>query len=86
MDKKFRQALKDGAEQILEMDGGGSHLPAEIPQFLTKLEEGYARCSVRRRDHPALVLFQLKQQPERLRHGTAFFIQKDIESGRYVSG
>lgn len=37
----FRQALKDGAEQILEMDGGGSHLPAEIPQFLTKLEEGY---------------------------------------------
>ncbi|MCI8984513.1 MAG: glycosyltransferase [Lachnospiraceae bacterium] len=37
----FRRALKDGAEQILEMDGGGSHLPAEIPQFLTKLEEGY---------------------------------------------
>lgn len=37
----FRQALLDGAEQILEMDGGGSHLPEEIPQFLEKLEEGY---------------------------------------------
>lgn len=37
----FRQALMDGAEQILEMDGGGSHLPAEIPQFLERMEEGY---------------------------------------------
>lgn len=37
----FRQALADGAEQILEMDGGGSHLPAEIPQFLERMEEGY---------------------------------------------
>lgn len=37
----FRQALADGAQQILEMDGGGSHLPAEIPQFLAKMEEGY---------------------------------------------
>ena len=37
----FRQALKDGAERILEMDGGGSHMPSEIPQFLDKLEEGY---------------------------------------------
>lgn len=37
----FRQALADGAEQIIEMDGGGSHRPCEIPQFLTKLEEGY---------------------------------------------
>ncbi len=37
----FRQALLDGAEQILEMDGGGSHQPCEIPQFLEKLEEGY---------------------------------------------
>ena len=33
----FRQALADGAERILEMDGGGSHLPAEIPQFLEKM-------------------------------------------------
>ena len=37
----FRQALKDGAEFIIEMDGGGSHLPKEIPQFIEKLEEGY---------------------------------------------
>lgn len=37
----FRQALNDGAEQILEMDGGGSHMPEEIYQFLDKMEEGY---------------------------------------------
>lgn len=37
----FRQALKDGAEFIIEMDGGGSHLPKELPQFIEKLEEGY---------------------------------------------
>lgn len=37
----FRQALADGAEQIIEMDGGGSHLPSEIPQFIEKLEAGY---------------------------------------------
>lgn len=37
----YRQALADGAEQILEMDGGGSHSPMEIPQFLEKFEEGY---------------------------------------------
>lgn len=37
----FRQALADGAEQILEMDGGGSHLPVEIPQFLEALDRGY---------------------------------------------
>ena len=37
----FRQALADGAEQILEMDGGGSHLPSEIPQFLERMDEGY---------------------------------------------
>ena len=37
----FRQALKDGAEQIIEMDGGGSHLPKEVPQFIEKLEAGY---------------------------------------------
>ena len=37
----FRQALADGAEQILEMDGGGSHLPKEIPQFIEKMEAGY---------------------------------------------
>lgn len=37
----FRQALQDGAEQIIEMDGGGSHNPKEIPLFLGKLDEGY---------------------------------------------
>ena len=37
----FRQALKDGAEFIIEMDGGGSHLPKELPQFIEKLEDGY---------------------------------------------
>lgn len=37
----FRQALADGAERILEMDGGGSHMPDEIPQFLEKMAEGY---------------------------------------------
>ncbi len=37
----FQMALKDGAERIIEMDGGGSHLPAEIPQFIEKLDEGY---------------------------------------------
>ena len=37
----YRRALADGAECVLEMDGGGSHQPEEIPQFIEKLEEGY---------------------------------------------
>ncbi len=37
----FRQALLDGAEWIIEMDGGGSHLPSELYQFIQRLEEGY---------------------------------------------
>lgn len=37
----YRQALKDGAEHIIEMDGGGSHSPLEIPQFIDNLEKGY---------------------------------------------
>ncbi|MBR5970407.1 MAG: glycosyltransferase [Lachnospiraceae bacterium] len=37
----YRQALEDGAEYIIEMDGGGSHLPREIPQFIEKLQAGY---------------------------------------------
>ena len=37
----FRRALEDGAEQIIEMDGGNSHKPEEIPQFIEKLDEGY---------------------------------------------
>lgn len=37
----FRQALADGADQIIEMDGGGSHQPCELPEFMDKLNEGY---------------------------------------------
>lgn len=37
----YRQALKDGADWVIEMDGGGSHQPSEIPQFIKKLEQGY---------------------------------------------
>ena len=37
----FRQALADGAERIIEMDGGGSHKPEELGQFIEKLDEGY---------------------------------------------
>lgn len=39
--KGFQVALADGAERIIEMDGGGSHLPAELHTFIEKLEEGY---------------------------------------------
>lgn len=37
----YRRALADGAQCVLEMDGGGSHQPSEIPQFVEKLEAGY---------------------------------------------
>ena len=37
----FRQALADGAEQIIEMDGGGSHQPKELPLFIDNLNAGY---------------------------------------------
>lgn len=37
----YKMALADGAECVLEMDGGGSHNPDEIPQFIEKLEAGY---------------------------------------------
>lgn len=37
----FERALEDGAEQVIEMDGGGSHSPDEVPQFIEKLESGY---------------------------------------------
>lgn len=37
----FRVALEDGADFVIEMDGGGSHQPSEIPFFMEKLEEGY---------------------------------------------
>ena len=35
----YRRALEDGAEHIIEMDGGGSHSPKEIPKFIEKLED-----------------------------------------------
>lgn len=37
----FKRALEDGAERIIEMDGGGSHQPDEIPRFIEKLDDGY---------------------------------------------
>ena len=37
----YRRALLDGAQCVIEMDGGGSHNPDEIPQFIEKFEEGY---------------------------------------------
>lgn len=37
----FRLALNDGADFIIEMDGGGSHQPSEIPQFIDNLKKGY---------------------------------------------
>ena len=37
----YRRALEDGARFIIEMDGGGSHKPYEIPKFIDKLNEGY---------------------------------------------
>ena len=37
----FKMALADGALRVIEMDGGGSHRPEEIPQFIEKLDEGY---------------------------------------------
>lgn len=37
----FRQALNDNADFIIEMDGGGSHSPKELPQFIEKLNAGY---------------------------------------------
>lgn len=37
----FRQALNDKADYIIEMDGGGSHRPSEIPQYIDNLERGY---------------------------------------------
>lgn len=37
----FKMALLDGAEYIIEMDGGGSHSPKELYRFIDALEEGY---------------------------------------------
>jgi dolichol-phosphate mannosyltransferase len=37
----YQAALDDDCDWILEMDGGFSHLPEEIPQFLDAMEQGY---------------------------------------------
>lgn len=37
----YRQALLDGADWIIEMDGGLSHDPKQIPMYMDKLSEGY---------------------------------------------
>lgn len=37
----FKTAIMDNADYILEMDGGFTHLPSEIPLFINKLLEGY---------------------------------------------
>jgi dolichol-phosphate mannosyltransferase len=37
----YRAAYDDGCEWILEMDGGFSHLPEEIPQYLQAMERGF---------------------------------------------
>ncbi|MGA2540420.1 MAG: glycosyltransferase family 2 protein [Verrucomicrobiota bacterium] len=37
----YRAAFDDGCEWILEMDGGLSHLPEQIPAFLAGMEQGY---------------------------------------------
>lgn len=37
----YRAAYDAGCEWILEMDGGLSHLPEQIPQFLEMMAEGY---------------------------------------------
>lgn len=37
----YRAALAAGAKWVLEMDGGLSHQPEEIPQFVRAMEQGY---------------------------------------------
>lgn len=37
----YRAALSDNCQWILEMDGGLSHLPEEIPLFIRAMEDGY---------------------------------------------
>jgi dolichol-phosphate mannosyltransferase len=37
----YRAAYHDGCEWILEMDGGFSHPPEQIPQFIKAMESGY---------------------------------------------
>ncbi|MHC4636759.1 MAG: glycosyltransferase [Planctomycetota bacterium] len=37
----YREALKANCDWILEIDGGFSHQPSEIPQFFDKMSKGY---------------------------------------------
>jgi dolichol-phosphate mannosyltransferase len=37
----YREALKSGADWILEIDAGFSHQPSDIPPFFTEMEKGY---------------------------------------------
>jgi dolichol-phosphate mannosyltransferase len=37
----FREALKQGADYVVEMDGGGSHDPNELPDFIRLLDQGH---------------------------------------------
>jgi dolichol-phosphate mannosyltransferase len=37
----YREALARGCDWVLEIDGGFSHQPEEIPRFFEKMEEGY---------------------------------------------
>ncbi len=37
----YRAAFGEGCEWILEMDGGFSHLPEQIPQFIEAMEQGF---------------------------------------------
>jgi dolichol-phosphate mannosyltransferase len=37
----YREALAAGCRWVLEMDGGLSHLPEEIPQFVRAMEQGH---------------------------------------------
>jgi dolichol-phosphate mannosyltransferase len=37
----YREAIKIGADWILEMDAGFSHQPSDIIQFFTKMQSGY---------------------------------------------
>jgi dolichol-phosphate mannosyltransferase len=37
----YREALKSGADWILEIDAGFSHQPSDIPPFFDEMEKGY---------------------------------------------
>ncbi|MEP6635769.1 MAG: glycosyltransferase [Acidobacteriota bacterium] len=38
----YQEALNAGGDWILEIDAGYSHQPSDIPQFFTKMAEGYS--------------------------------------------